>query len=100
MMVAIALLVMGLGAGIWRFEWIHLLNNIREDEVDPAKKSNLARFAGRHLVVVGLILLLPGLLMNMIQTKTEILIVILLAVVGIFVVSGFYLKGLGKFLKK
>jgi hypothetical protein len=99
-LLAVALLVAGFGAAIWRFEWIHLLNNVRKEEVDPAKKSDLARFGGQHLLGIGLILFLLGLLMSVVQAKTGVLIAIFLAVVGIFVTTGFYLKGLRRFLKK
>lgn len=98
--VAVGLLCAGLGATIWRFEWIHLLSNVRAEEVDPSKKSDLARFAGRFMIGIGLLLVLLPFVIRNVQAEGEQLLAIFLVVVGIFAATGFYLKGLRQFLKK
>ena len=89
-----------LGAGIWRFEWIHLLSNVDVNAVEPTRKSALARFAGGFVMLVGVLIGLLAYLIERLTTEQELLILIGCAVAIIFLLTGIYLVGLGRYMKK
>ena len=89
-----------LGLCIWRFQWIHLLSNVDVNQVESGEESNLARFAGFYIVMVGVILMLLGYLVQYAVTEQQMLTAVLLTVVGIFVMTGIYLSGHSRYLKK
>lgn len=57
----LGLLLIGLGGLIWKFEWIHLLNNFRYRAIRD--RAGLARWAGQFLLLLGVLLLSFGGLM-------------------------------------
>lgn len=89
-----------LGAAIWRFKWIHLLSNINVKAVNITNKSLLARFAGGYIMLVGVILLILGYLTKCLTTERELLPLVGGSVVVIFLLTGIYLAGLGRYTKK
>ena len=89
-----------LGLSIWRFQWIHLLGNVDVSRVEPGKENSLARFAGLYIVLVGSALMTLGYFMRYAVTERQLLTSVLLTVVGIFIVTGIYLSGLNRYLRK
>lgn len=99
-MTFIGVALMLLGTAIWRFEWVNLLSNVDVNAVEPARKSALARFAGGFVMTIGGLIGLLAYLMERLTTERELLILIGCAVGIIFLLTGIYLVGLRRYMKK
>jgi|GEM_PF-5141332 len=94
----IGLALIGLGGLIWKFEWIHLLNNFRYRAIRD--RAGLARWAGIFSMLIGGLLIGFGWVMDSAhQERTQQLLAF--GMVMLMVISlGIYLKGGQRFVEK
>lgn len=96
--VGIALIL--LGAAIGQFRLAHLLANVDMDQVDPARKGALARYAGSFVAVIGVVFLMLGYLVMKASSERDVVVLMACLIPVMMVISVTYMVGLGRFMKK
>ncbi len=89
-----------LGAAIWQFKLVHLLSNVDMDQIDPAKKGALARYAGSFVAVVGVVFLVLGYLVMKTISERDVVVLMACLIPVMMVISVTYMVGMGRFTKK